>query len=408
MATTATTPLTTSGIRLRDLSLENLRAFIEPPQFPCLSLVMPTHRRPPANAVDRGTYSGLVDALYDQLTARGYRQDRHRLTAPLRALEYDPDFWQNTLDGLAVFARDGQADVFRVNATLPQRAVLADRFCTLPLIPLVSSVEQFDLLALTSRTARIFSGSVDSLEPVDLQHTLHGSPHSPSELRRIDIIDEETQEPHRVRSSSGVDHWRHGGFHTKREDIDADTERFFREVDREILEQISQQTHRPLFLVALGEHAAVFRHLSKNPFLQSSCAHDPARLGPVDLAHLVEPLVASARQHRIDGLLQSYAKALEHDQGSGDPAEIAKMAAAGRVAMLLIEEGRSETGVFHDQRGEIAWSPRTPPMTQQQAAPATDLFEAICQEVMLRGGDVITLPRVLMPNENGLAAICRY
>lgn len=379
MAVTLTTSLAPSGIRLQQLSRASLRTLIDSPQPPCLSLLMPTHRRPPDNAVDRGTYSGLVDALCDQLAAHGRNHTRHRLTAPLRALEYDPDFWQNTLDGLAVFACDGKADVFRVGKPLAERAVLSDRFCTLPLIPLVSSIEPFDLLALTSRTARIYSGTLDNLEPATLGRTLHGSPRTPGELHRIDIIDEETREPHRVRSSSGVHRWRHGGFHSRQEDIDADTERFFREVDREIFEQVSRQSHHPLFVVALGEHAAVFRHLSKNPFLQCSFARDPSQLGPVELARVVEPLVTTARQQRVEGLLQLYARALKDHRGSGDPAEIQGMAAAGRVAVLLVEAGQD-----------------------------SDLAETITRDVLLQGGDVIALPGILMPNETGLAAIGRY
>ena len=380
MPTTSTSLTTMPGVTLASLTPARLRALLESQQYPSMSVLMPTHRRAPHNSLDRGTYSGLVDSLSAQLAAHGLKHDRRRLVEPLRSLEYDPEFWQATREGLAVYAREGQAEVFCVRSPLPLRAVLGHRFCTLPLIPLVSFLEHFDVLALTSRVARIYSGTLDSLEPFDLPRSLHSSTGGRAELHRVDIVEEETREPHRVRMSHGFDRQRHGGFRSKQEDIDADTERFFREVDREVFEQVSRQTHRPLFLVALGEHAAVFRHLSKNPFLQEWVARDPLRLHASDLANVVEPLVRQDRQQRMERLLQAYAKAVVEHRASSDLAEVSEMARAGRVKVLLVEAGRAETGVL----------------------------EQTTQDVVRHGGDVIALPPPLMPNSSGLAAICRY
>lgn len=405
---TPTDATAAADVRQPPLSQASLRALLTEPRPPCLSLIMPTHRRPPDNAVDRGTFAGLVDILCDQLAANGHRHDRVRLTAPLRALEHDPDFWEHTLDGLAVFAQDGDAVLFRVASPLPPRVMLGERFCTVPLIPLVTAVDQFDLLALTSRTARIYSGTAEDLEPVNLEPTLHGSSRVAGELHRVDIIDEETEEPHRVRASSGVDRTLHGGFRSRHEDVDADTERFFREVDRTILEHVSQADHRPLFVVALAEHAAVFRHISKNAFLENTVPHDPSRLTAAELGRLVQPLLTFARQQRMERLLVTYAKALEKGHASGDPAEIARKVMAGAVATLLVEAGRTEDSAFDPVTGEIGWNGCTGAGHDASHGQTADLFNTLCEEVLLHGGDVVTLPRLLMPNENGMAAIYRF
>ena len=407
MASFMTAPLAMAGIRERQLSLAALRELFTHPQPPCLTLLMPTYRRPPDNAVDRGTFAGLVDILSDQLAANGHRHDRDRLTAPLRSLEFDPDFWQHTLDGLAVFSQDGEADLFRVLKPLPLRAIVADHFSTMPLISLATGIDSFDVLALTSRTARIYSGTSEALEPVELSPTLHSSLHNAGELLRIDIIDEESLEPHRVRVSSGRGRTLHGGFRGRQEDIDADTERFFREVDRVVLEQVSQSDQRPLFLVALGEHAAVFRHVSKNSALSQSIPRDPSRLTATELIQLVEQLLAAAQRERVERLIVAYAKAVEHGRGSGDPAEIARMAIAGQVATLLVEEGRCEPGRFDAATGEIGWEACLGKRPQPSLPCVPDLIGTIAEKVLLLGGEVVTLPRLAMPNESGLAAIAR-
>jgi hypothetical protein len=395
------------GIRQRQFSLVALRDVLRQQSPPCLTILMPTHRRPPDNAVDRGTYAGLVDSLCDQLAANGHRHDRDRLTAPLRSLEFDPEFWAHTLDGLAIFAQDGEAECFQVAQPLPLRAIVADRFFTMPLLTLASAIDRFDLLALTSRTARIMSGTSEFLEPVELGPNLHGRPKTTGELHRIDIIDEEQQEPHRVRASSGIDRTLHGGFRGKQDDIDADTERFFREVDRVVFEQVSQTERRPLFLVALGEHAAVFRHLSRNPFVSKSIPRDPSQLTLPELADLVKPFLAEAHRQRVERLIVAYAKAVEHDRGSADPADIARMAVAGRVATLLVEESRFEPGCFDTTTGGIGWGECLGERLSSSSQSVPDLIGRIAEEVLLRGGELVTLPRIAMPNENGLAAIYR-
>jgi hypothetical protein len=391
------------SIRQRQLSLAALRDVLRRQSPPCLTLLMPTSRRPPDNAVDRGTYAGLVDALCDQLAANSHRHDRDRLTAPLRSLEFDPEFWAHTLDGLAIFAQDGEADLFQVSQPLPLRAIVAGRFFTMPLLALASSIDRFDMLALTSRTARIMSGDSEFLEPVELRPNLHGRPKTTGELHRIDIIDEEQQEPHRVRASNGIDRTLHGGFRRRQDDRDADTVRFFREVDRVVLEQVSQVDRKPLFLVALGEHAAVFRHISKNPYLSNSIPRDPSQLTPAGLADLVRPFLGEAHRQRVERLIVAYAKAVEHDQGSADPADIARMAVAGRVATLLVEESRFEPGCFDATSGAIGWG--EDPSSSSRSIP--DLIGRIAEEVLLHDGELVALPRIAMSNENGLAAIYR-
>lgn len=407
MASSSTVPSAAGILRQRQLSLDALRHILRRQSPPCLTLLMPTHRRPPDNTVDRGTYAGLVDSLSDQLAANGYRRDRDRLTAALRSLECDPDFWPHTLDGLAIFSQDGEADCFQVAHSLPLRAIVANRFYTMPLLSLASGVDRFDLLALTSRTARIYTGSSQTIEPVSLSPNLPGSLHNTGELRRIDIIDQQLQEPHRVRVSSGMDRTLHGGFRSRQDDIDADTERFFREVDRVILEEVSQADRSPLFLVALGEHAAVFRHLSKNPYLHESISRDPARLTSRELAQLVQPLLAAAHRERVERLIVAYAKAVNAGRGSADAAEIARMTVAGLVDTLLVEEGRFEPGRLDAATGEIGWGACSHEGSAPSPRCVPDLIGTIAEEVLLHGGEVVTLPRIVMPNENGLAAVYR-
>lgn len=385
------------GATLATLSLASIRALLAPHRPPCLSLYLPTHRNVPANLVDLHQFRRLVDSLEAGLLTRHRRGEADRLLAPFHRLDADATFWQHTLDGLAVLSSDGEAEVFRVQRTLQPLALVSDRFHTLPLVRVAASIDRFDVLALTSREARVYEGSTESLDPLDLDH---------GTLDRWRFIDQDTFEAHRVRQKAGPTGSVHGGFGSKADAIDADTERFFREVDSLVLERVSNRSHLPLVLVAIAEHAATFRRLSRNPrLLAEGITTDPKMLDAADLVPLVREIAAQDRGRRIARLVTAFAKARDEDHGSGDLADIARAAVAGRVATLLVEQDRFEQGRFNRATGEIAWGDVE---TAGGTELAGDLFGILAEEVLLRDGDIASLRRIDMPTESGVAAIYRY
>ncbi|MHB8861164.1 MAG: baeRF6 domain-containing protein [Pirellulaceae bacterium] len=62
------------------------------------------------------------------------------------------------------------------------------------------------------------------------------------------------------------------GHGARADEIDKDWVRFFRTIDREVLDRLSGPSRRPLVLVGLPESQAVFRSVSKNPFLAADTA----------------------------------------------------------------------------------------------------------------------------------------
>ena len=63
-----------------------------------------------------------------------------------------------------------------------------------------------------------------------------------------------------------------------------DRERFFRVIDREILQRASRVSGLPLVLASLPEHQSRFRALSHNPFLLvTGLAVNPGALSPGEL-----------------------------------------------------------------------------------------------------------------------------
>ena len=416
----------TPAVSVERLSMAAVLAALEPQPAPCLSLYMPTHRNVPDNTVDRPAFRHLVESLELSLERSHSRERTERLLHPLRLLAGDREFWEHARDGLAVLAADGLARVFPLQRPVPALAVVGPRFHTAPLVRLAAAVERFHVLLLTSREARLCEGScwldprgatAGRLDPLPLVPRRGALPRAT--LVRDDVIDEEIFQPHRVQRGMGIEGIVHGGTGAKRDDVDADSAIFLAFVDDVVHDQASRPTGLPLYLVAAPRLAATFRGLAKNPLLgEDHVAADPHLMTEEEILAALEPLFVAARGRQVARLVRGYEQARDRGLAQGDLADVARAAVAGKVATLLIEADRFETGRFDRDSGAIEFD-AAPGSTaarptdrsrtgDEPAVAAEDLFGAVAETVLLHGGSVVALARNEMPTESGVAAVFRY
>jgi hypothetical protein len=411
-------PLSGNPLSVRTLSSETVRELLGEHPAPCLSLLMPTHRKVPDNLVDRPAYRHLVEALEMAVSVAHSRAEIEEVLEPFRELGENVRFWEHTRDGLAVFATAGTARVFLLPTPVKPLALVARRFHTLPLVRLVAGAERYNVLALTSREAHVYEGrlregAADPLDPVPLH-----DPGGPPEIDRAEVVDTETWQPHRVQrgmgpSGLGAGSIVHGGTGSKQDDIDADTEIFLRHVDDVVHDKVSRRSGLPLVLVALPRLAAMFRGLSKNSFLLEEFVPHDVHLLPVgDLPALVAPVFARARERLVEAELHRFAAARDRGLGAGDLSDIAHAAIAGKVSLLLVEKDRFEPGCLDRATGAIEPDGEVPAdLSRSGDTPALrteDLLGGIAETVLLHGGEVLALEKIRMPTESGAAAIYRY
>lgn len=415
----------TDAVRIETLTPDAVRSLLEPPEPPCLSVYLPTHRTVPESSTDRPAFAHLVEALELRLAAVRSRDVIERLLRPLRLIADDVALWRHTQDGLAVLAAGGRARVFLLQRPVAPLAVARPRFHTTPLIRAVTAFERFHVLAVTSRSARVWSGCVwhdpqgdvaERLDPVPLV-TGPGSD-AVEEVSRVDAVTAEILEPHRVKhgmgpSGRGGTTFVHGGFGSRHDDVDRDTEIFLRHVSELVCEQVSRRSGLPLVLVAPPRLAAVYRGLSTGPFLlDEGLDLDPHLLAAKDLAAAVVPVFTRARAARVAAEVAMFEQARGCGRGGDVLADVARAAVAGRVATLLVEADRLETGRFDRRTGAIELDGRdVGDLSRTGDEPAVDredVVGAVVETVFAKGGAVITLPRGEMPTESGVAAVYRY
>lgn len=94
---------------------------------PCLSIYQSTHRHPPENQQNAIRFRQLVKQLASSLQ-RHTTADASRLLEPFEALGQNAEFWDQSLDGLAVMGGEGLFRVYKLQRPVPELAMVEDSF----------------------------------------------------------------------------------------------------------------------------------------------------------------------------------------------------------------------------------------------------------------------------------------
>jgi len=387
--------MTEKRIFLTTKALAELASVRQPP---CLSLYQPTHRHRPENQQDPIRFRNLVKELETLLRQKYPAAETQLLLEPFEALAHDHDFWIHTLDGLAVLGGPGLFQVFQIQRPVAELVVVADSFHTKPLRRFLQSVGRYQVLGLSLSKIQLFEGNRNVLDEIDL------APGIPQTITQA--LGAELTEPHQtVASYGGVGgdstpmHHSQGG---KKDEADIDAERFFRAVDRAVLEHHSRPAGLPLILAALPEHHHLFHRVSHNPFLMAEgLTINPDALPIDELRVRAWQVVEPQYQARLATLADEFAVAKSKGLGSDDLAQVAQAAAAGRVATLLIEADRQIAGRLDSSTGQVEVADLSHPQVD-------DLLDDLGELVGKMGGQVLVVPAEQMPGRTGLAATYRY
>ncbi len=367
------------------------------PGPPCLSLYQPTHRHHPGNQQDPLRFRHLVKKL-EQSLEKEYPADKiHSLLEPFEELGRDREFWNHTLDGIAVLGSPGLFQVYGLQRSVPELAVVADSFHTKPLRRLLQSADRFQVLGLSLHEIKLFEGNRDAFDEIEL---------APGVPRTItEALGEKLTEPHQTVASYGGTnlgssmHHGHGG---KKDETEIDADRFFRAVDQAILQHHSRPSDLPLLLAALPEHHGIFRQISKNPFLvDEGIKIHPDALPLDELRERAWQIFEPQYQKRLMELTDDFAVAQSKGLGLDDVPKIAEAAVTGRIATLLIEAGREIAGRLDPATGKVQ-------LTDLGHPEVDDVFDDLCELVLNKGGKVVVVPSERMPTKTGTAATCRF
>ncbi|MCF6460688.1 hypothetical protein C3E88_06460 [Clostridium sp. Cult3] len=364
-------------------------------EAPFISLYQPTHRHRPENKQDLIRYKNLVQEIEKSLEQKYPKKEIGSIMEPFYALAEDRIFWNHTFDGLAVLSAEGKCVVYNLQRPVKELAVVADSFHIKPLIRIFQSADRYHLLGLNRNEFTLYEGNRYGFEEVQF------NPETPRTAK--EVLGDEYTKPSVTTGTygstgSGIFHG-HGG---RKEEIDKDTEKFFRFVDRLILEEYSRPTGLPLILVSLTEHHGLFQSISHNPFLMEEgirTAYDSLTIDELKetVWEKIEPLYLGKTRKLVEKYEIARAKFL----GSDDLAQVARAAFENNIDTILIEADRIVPGKVDLLTGELERGDLGDPSFD-------DVLDDLAEMVFKNKGEVVVLPKERMPSDTGVAAVFRY
>ena len=384
---------------METLARELIQELLSVNQKPCLSLYMTTHRNHPGNLQDIIRFKNLVKLLEESLLEQYSTIQVEKFLEPYMTLGNNHEFWNHTLDGLAVLGTTELFKVIKLPIAVEELVVVANSFHTKPLRQYLQSVDRYHVLGLSLHEIRLFEGNRHSLVEIDLPLEI---PKTITEALGVEL----TEKHSTVASYGGVggeSSNMHHGQGSKKDEVDKDAERFFRVIANTIYENYSKPTGWPLILASLPEHHSLFQKVNKNPFLLSHSINvNPSTISTDKLTRLAWEIMNPDYLLKLESLANKFEEAKANNSGSDNIKEVVKAAESGRVDTILIEADRVIAERLRNKNtGTFKQADSTQPKLD-------DLLDDIGELVTKMGGKVMFIPPDKMPAKTGIAALYRY
>lgn len=362
----------------------------------CISLYQPTHRHGPENQQDPIRFKNLVREIEESLLKTQSKQDAALFLKPFEALVTDREFWQHAGDGIAVFATKDKCVVYKLAREVKELAIVANSFHITPLIRVFQSADRYHLLGINGNEFSLFEGDRYGFEKVEID------PEIPQTIK--DTLGDQYTEAHFAAGSAGG----HAGsavfqgHGSRKDEISTDLERFFKHIDRVIIDNYSHTMRLPVILVALAEYHAPFQNISHNKFLLNKgipTAYDALTIDELKESawKKIEPLYLEKTKNLVDNFENARAK----DEGSDDIVQVAKAAIENRISRILLESDRIIPGKIDRETGALIEG-------DLQNPKVNDILDDLAELVFKNQGEVVVLPKERMPSITGVAATYRY
>ena len=387
---------------MHQITREQVNKFLAAQHSPCISLYLPTHRRHPENQQDSIRFRNLLQTLEKTLLQTFPHRKMEEVRTKLHSFAHDTQFWNHRTEGLAILCSSDEFQIFDLQRPVEELLVVADSYHLKPLLRELQATDRYQLLALNRHGAKLYEGNRHALDEVELTNIA-------STIE--EALGEELTEPHLTVASYGAGAARAGGggatpsIHghgNKADEVDSDRDRFFRSIDRSILEHYSRPSGLPLMLAALPEYHAPFHAISHNPLLMvngieknpDSLSSDQLR---TDAWHVMEPHITLQISKRVE----DFQTAQSQQTGASNLTDIAQALIAGRVGVLMVEADRQIPGKIDPASGAIQFLDLDSTYTD-------DLLDDFAELTLKMGGEVIIVPADQIPSTSGAAATYRY
>lgn len=362
---------------------------------PFISIYQKTSRYAEDNKHDALVFKNLIRDIRSSLEEKYSKTEIKKLLDMLLKIEKDSLFWRDTLDGIALFATLDECIIYRLKKPVSTYAIVADSFHIKPLIKYFQFAQTYQILDIDGKSFQVFESDGYNLEKIELDDDISTT--------MEEILGKDYSDSYLTRGSYGgatksVFHG-HGG---RKEEAEIDLEKFFRQADTIIYDNVSKASKLPLILLSPSRHHSLFREISNNIYLTNkSIVGTYELLGTTQVKKHIESSIRELFTEKTKNLIEQYNQLRTVEKSSDQLIEIVSASVDGRIEIIFIQENKMIPGKIDLITKKIKAKELTHPEVD-------DILDDLAQITLEKGGKVFILREEEMPTDSGVAAIYRY
>lgn len=359
-----------------------------------VTLQVPVERAPTGLPATTLRLRAALERAERGLCARGMdaaaaSQRMQRLAAALPALEaLDHD-----VRTLVILADESEVACATTTATLPERVTVASHFALRPLLRALRRERRFRVVAASLQRVATYAGDPHGLTPIEVPGLPDHLEEALGEQIVGGVLSFHSDRPVPGRANAPVFHG-HGGANAGRS---LDRERWLRIVAGALRDAWGNDAV-PIVIAAEVRTASELRRRLGLPHVIDGEVGGPADEGtPSELHARAWPLVCEAWAAERRALAEEFERSRAHGKSAQDIDEIVRLAVAGRVRRLWVEERAAIPGRIDEAAGDrVAIRDR-----------GEDALDALVSLVLRRRGEICVTDDGATPDGSACCAELR-
>lgn len=361
------------------MNRDELKKVMSYRSYPCVSILVPTHRTSPGSKQDPITVKNLVKEAISRLNQEFPQRDIQPVIDRIESIVSSIDYTR-TSDSMAIYASKDFSARYDLPVTVKEQVIIDETFATRSLIYATSRNPRYLVLALSEKPTRLFDVFLDT--PVEISN---------GDFPAFFIEDEENS-PRPIGEITNMSSYR-----------DEQYNKFFKKIDK-TLTSLIKDTKIPLVITGVDRYLSYYKDITElTDHIAGEIKGSYEKSSPHELAKLTWPVMEKHMAKAKTGILKKLEEAIGNGHFSSGIDQVWNTAFEGRGLMLLVEEGFQFPAVISEDNNILS-----PAEDSTSPGVVDDAVDEIIEEVINRGGEVHFVDKDDLKIHNRIAMILRY
>ncbi|MVN22812.1 baeRF7 domain-containing protein [Mucilaginibacter arboris] len=366
---------------------------------PCVSIFIPTHRSG-VEVNEKQDIIVLKNQLQEaqkQLHQKGMAKDEAAqfLRQGFDLLNHET-FWNNQLEGLALFIAKDYVKTLTLPLTVKQELFINTSFYISPLMPVLTSNEQFYMLVFSKHVSHFYLGDAFGMQELEIA----GLPQGVG-----DVIHFEEKDKNQLFRAGGTAPGQAASLHGHDSGLADDKEyltQYIKELDQTLWTEVLANEHKPLILAAVDNLIGLYRQNSHYKHIaEEAVIGNYEREDKLALWEKAREKLAPYFKAVHNGALQNYYNQIATPLTSSIPETVIPASYYSRISDLFVQKDVHIWGTFNEKDNKLN-------IHQEKQEGDECLINKAVVKTVLNGGAVHILEAEKMPKESVIAAFMRF